>query len=86
MSTFSFTNIAGEKATCSCTQYDECNMECSLYRKITGKQTNYDLLVSKTPEELAEWLDNNDSNFPISDGGAHWLSWLKSPADKEEQK
>lgn len=51
------------------------------YPASTPVITNYDRLISKTPEELAEWLDDNDSNFPISDGGAHWLSWLKSPVE-----
>lgn len=47
----------------------------------TVEPTNADRIRAMTDEELAEWLDNNDSNFPISDGGEHWLSWLKSPVE-----
>lgn len=48
-------------------------------------RTNYDQLVSKTPEELARWLSDNDCNFPVGDSTQHWLDWLKSPADKEDE-
>lgn len=50
------------------------------YPKERKPQTNYDRLVSKTPEELAEWLDNNTSNFPIY---FDWLDWLKSPVEED---
>ena len=54
MSKFAYTNIAGEKCLCSCTQYEGCNMECSMYRHITGKKTNADRIRAMTDEELAE--------------------------------
>lgn len=59
-------------------------------------KTNYDILISKTPEELAEIMvsdcppnyphgecreyEKNDGNLDCS---KCWLDWLKSPADKE---
>ena len=62
-------------------------------------QTNYDRLISKTPEELAELIgDNIDCNIckekHSADGCPRtdekdcygvWLDWLKSPADKEDE-
>lgn len=59
--------------------------------------TNYDLLISKTPEELAEWLvaiinhaesDNCGKSCPLysycieSNGGM--LDWLKAPVEVDE--
>lgn len=85
MTTFRFTNIAGEKAVCSCSQYDGCSMECILYRKYTGKQTNYDRIISKTPEELAEWIVK--IKYPYRGDGKDYeiaLGWLKSPVEVEE--
>lgn len=57
--------------------------------------TNYDCLISKTPEELAEYIDLHTAeamwcNSPPNDCPPHEtcrlciLEWLKSPADKEE--
>lgn len=49
--------------------------------------TNYDLLVSKTPEELAEYLSSICYDFWkmfVDDPKRMWLDWLKAPADKEE--
>ena len=58
--------------------------------------TNYDRLISKTPEELAEWIELilEPSNCPDEEMGEAccrtscegcWLSWLKSPM-KEASK
>ena len=38
--------------------------------------TNYDSIISKTLEELAEFLGETDSNFPIGDHKKRWLDWL----------
>ena len=35
--------------------------------------TNYDRIISKTPEELAEWLEDR---LPLPSNGL-WLDWLK---------
>lgn len=55
--------------------------------------TNYDRLISKTPEELAGWIsaysENCDdcrhirSGDPYVNGGCYscWLDWLKSPVE-----
>lgn len=58
--------------------------------------TNYDRLISKTPEELAEWImrepsiwyhavcpPGTGSDCSTSPCKQCWLDWLKSPADKE---
>lgn len=49
-------------------------------------QTNYDLLISKTPEELAEWLDNIGTAFEpetiVSQQG--WLAWMKQEVAESE--
>lgn len=61
--------------------------------------TNYDRLISKTPEELAEWMckaqfregefcpPKRGWQYCLMADGCHecWLDWLKSPADKEEE-
>ena len=39
-----------------CAEFDWCveNEDCGLFKP--KPQTNYDYLISKTPEELAEWI------------------------------
>jgi hypothetical protein len=63
---------------------------------ITGQKTNYDLLISKTPEELAIYLSElANGDCPIigdcPDGMKEkttctpsecWASWLKSPVEE----
>lgn len=74
----------------SCYGYDHRITECEDYRPMT----NYDLLISKTPEEMAEWLKTiitECSHCPCSETEAFCektckellTEWLKSPADKE---
>ena len=49
--------------------------------------TNYDILVSKTPEELALYIHNAEAQAADTgraDTVESWLNWLKSPADKEK--
>lgn len=52
--------------------------------------TNYDLLISKTPEELAAFMEdtatwggcpNHGARDCTSDCGMCWISWLKSPVE-----
>lgn len=46
--------------------------------------THYDSLISKTPEELAEWLCEAAGWLPLYEGKAHpILKWLKSPMEEE---
>lgn len=42
-------------------------------------ETNYDRIIRKTPEELAEWLDNNTYRFPIY---KDWLDWLRQEVEE----
>ena len=41
--------------------------------------TNYDRIVSKTPEEMADFLDKIDPVFWTRDV---WLSWLQKEAEE----
>ena len=98
MSKIEYTNIAGEKCLCACTQYEECNTECSLYRRIAGKQTNADRIRAMTDEELAEWIAYNTSceTCPVksateyechnSNCGTAWGLWLKSPVEEVAER
>lgn len=67
------------------------------YPKERKPQTNYDRLISKTPEELAEIIASDcPPNYPLVncreyekyDGNLDcckcWLDWLKSPAEEEQ--
>lgn len=46
--------------------------------------TNYDRIVSKTPEELADYLWSvKKYDRPYDKHISSWLRWLKAPADKE---
>lgn len=44
--------------------------------------TNADRIRAMTDEELAEFLGENDSNFPIGDHKKKWLEWLKQEASE----
>lgn len=47
-------------------------------------QTNYDRLISKTPEELAEWVTTEGRTFGEEyEGYMSVLDWLKTPLNKE---
>ena len=59
-------------------------------RSFETPQTNYDLLISKTPEEMAkiivdDWCEIVCGSPCGCDGKCEekTLSWLKAPADKE---
>ena len=62
-----------------------------LYKRRIGEilkpkpQTNYDLLISKTPEELAEYLSDIAGWISEYEGKAHaLLKWLKEPVEENE--
>ena len=70
-----------------CVDFDWCveHEGCGLFRQ--KPQTNYDILISKTPEELAEWFGTHaccmrDPFFCTKPGGCKkcWLEWLKQEA------
>jgi hypothetical protein len=46
--------------------------------------TNYDRIISKTPEELAEWIEDiaPHQSFAFFLNGKTWLDWLKQEATK----
>lgn len=45
-------------------------------------QTNYDRLISKTPEELAEWVTTKGRTFGEEyEGYMSVLDWLKAPVE-----
>ena len=68
------------------------------YPKERKPQTNYDRIISKTPEKLAELLNktcppkttaNTCRRMFNEETGKYncvkcWLDWLTSPVDKEE--
>ena len=75
----------------TCWEYAE---PCSSCTNMTGvptnwePQTNYDLLISKTPEELAEWIWKETIFCCYRDRDCRYepcepclLRWLKSPAE-----
>ena len=100
MSKLTYTNIAGEKCHCGCTQYEECGMECSLYRKIIGKQTNADRVRAMSDEELATFFGTlpccppgnaDELCFPDNTCGADtkmmvkcWGTWLKATVEEAD--
>jgi hypothetical protein len=46
--------------------------------------TNYDQIINKTPEELAEWLSDVAGWLSAYEGKVHpILKWLKSPAEDQ---
>ena len=84
------------KATCEA-GYLKCDgFSCPLYtpKKESKQQTNYERLISKTPEQLAKtivgWLADaaelcgeNRQSFDIPKAEEYTISWLKSPAEEE---
>lgn len=45
------------------------------------RPSNADRIRSMSDEELAEFLGDNDSNFPIGDHRKMWLDWLRQEAE-----
>lgn len=39
--------------------------------------TNYDRVIRKTPEELAEWLSCNCTGDGYGNSAEDWLDWLR---------
>lgn len=64
-----------------CTGFDDCpfrvglDTPCWYYKQ--KPMSNGDRIRAMTDEELAEWLDNNDSYFAIAYTRNEWLDWLK---------
>jgi len=69
------------------------------YPASTPVITNYDRIISKTPEELAEWIlrdpfigyfavcppgTKDGDDCPASPCEQCWLDWLKSPVEVDE--
>lgn len=61
------------------TEFGYCKTTACLYvptiRVTSMPRTNYDLIISKTPEKLAEWLEEHCYQ-------KGWLEWLRKEADK----
>ena len=84
--------LDGHGGYCACTR-DKCSDDCATYRSYKPKPiTNYDRIISKSPEELADFLwsiGNNPATgnyylngkllFSCADGNG-WLDWLKQEA------
>lgn len=58
------------------------------------QMTNYDHLISKTPDEMTEWIesiepatcpwrDDHGDNCRFTHCSDCWLDWLKSPVKEE---
>lgn len=43
--------------------------------------TNYDRVIRKTPEELAEWLSCNCTGDGYGNSAEDWLDWLRQEAE-----
>lgn len=70
-----------EKEPCSCGG-DET--KCDFYEEVRSRakkpETNYDRLISKSPEEMAKWLEQNTH---YQNGDMPWEYWRKQEADDE---
>lgn len=69
----------GHGGCCVCTR-DKCTDDCATYRRLQPKPvTNYDRIISKTPEELADFLNNVNPRLWKHET---WLDWLRKEALK----
>lgn len=83
--------MEGGYESCQYIKYlEKLEKEKTNIKPYAGKRTNYDLLISKTPEELAEYIRVffpevcHPGKCPGEDYCYKcWLDWLKNPADKE---
>ena len=81
-----------------CPAFDKCTAQyrgsrCAALRYSYGlddPKTNYDRLISKTPEELAVWINNNSclcapGKEPCEDGECEecWLDWLRQEVEEK---
>lgn len=82
-----------EKEPCSCGGNP---VKCDFYEEVREKyihQTNYDRLISKTPEELVKWIesiepaacpfrDDHGDDCPYTHSCEDcWLDWLKQECE-----
>ena len=91
--------LDGHGGYCACTR-DKCTYDCATYRSFKPKPiTNYDRIISKSPEELAKFMgelpccppgaDVKELCYPMdSCAGTDlqvqcWLEWLKQEADEK---
>lgn len=71
----------GYGGCCVCTR-EKCSYECSTYRSYKPiPVTNYDRIISMTPDELADFLDKVD---PVFWKRETWLDWLRKEAEEGE--
>lgn len=56
---------------------DSVDATAFAYAEKKKPMSNYDRLISKTPEELAEWLSCNCTGDGYGNGAEDWLDWLK---------
>lgn len=72
------------KATCEA-GYLKCDgLSCPMYepKKDAKPMTNYDRLVSKTPEELSQFFFKDPAHLYMKTP-QETLEWLKSPAEEK---
>lgn len=76
-----------EREACSCGgDKSKCDFYPSVRKEGKKPQTNYDWLIKKTPEELAEFMhDMTLISTEIGLSKEWWEQWLKSPV-KEGDK
>ena len=51
-------------------------------KELAAKQTNYDRIISKSPDELAEWISDQIIDRNIGIPSETWLDWLKQEASE----
>lgn len=75
---------SGYCATTACINPQYSNIGTAHYGQGVQKRiiTYADRIRAMTGEELAEFLGENDSNFPIGDHKKKWLEWLKQEANE----
>lgn len=71
-----------EKYPCSADE-TKLMLSCPAYSPKPKPITNYDRIISKTPEELAEYLfiKTCEDGFPQFTTKNDWLDWLKQEAE-----
>ena len=74
--------LDGYGGYCTCTR-GKCSNDCATYRRYKPKPvTNYDRIISKSPEELADWLIGviqRGGVIPYGGTGVT-LDWLRQEA------
>ena len=78
---------------CFCEHYHRETYWCDLFKRHIRDgcpyaeerkpRNHFEEIKAMNIEELAEWLGENDSYFPIGDHKARWLKWLMKAVDHE---